>query len=62
MQGAVNRPEERGPGLVVEDDHNAGGRQRRAAREFSFSAPERGKPPTAHTKREKKLRVKDISD
>lgn len=57
MQDAVDRPEERGPGLVVEDDNNAGGGQRGTATKLPRHAPERGKPKT-----DKEVRVRSISD
>lgn len=39
VQDAVDRPEQGGPSLVVEDDNDAGGRQSRTAGEFSFHTP-----------------------
>lgn len=44
MQDAVDRPEEGGPGLVVEDNNNTGGGQARTAAELPLHAPERGEP------------------
>lgn len=43
MQDAVHCPEEGGPSLVVEDDNNTGGRQRRTAAKLPFHAPAAGK-------------------
>lgn len=39
VQDAVDRPEEGGPGLIVEDDDDAGGWQSRTARELPIHAP-----------------------
>lgn len=39
VQDAVDRPEEGGPGLVVEDDDDAGGWQSRTARELPVHTP-----------------------
>lgn len=39
MQDAVDSPEERGPGLIVEDDNDAGGGQSRTAGEPPFHTP-----------------------
>lgn len=36
VQDAVDRPEEGGPGLVVEHNNDTGGRQGRTARELPF--------------------------
>lgn len=41
MQDAVDRPEEGGPGLIVEDNNNTGGRQIRTATKLPLHAPER---------------------
>lgn len=41
MQDAVDRPEESGPSLIVEDDNNTGGRQRRTATELPLHTPVR---------------------
>lgn len=41
VQDAVDRPEESGPSLIVEDDNNTGGRQRRTATELPLQTPER---------------------
>lgn len=40
MQDAVHRPEQGGPGLVVEHNDDAGGRQGRTAGELPFYAPD----------------------
>lgn len=40
VQDAVDRPEEGRPSLVVEDNNNAGGRQRRTVTELPFHTPE----------------------
>lgn len=39
VQDAVDRPEQGGPSLVVEDDNDAGGWQSRTARELPFHTP-----------------------
>lgn len=39
MQDAVDRPEEGGPGLIVEDNDDAGGWQSRTAAELPFHTP-----------------------
>lgn len=39
MQDAVDRPEERGPGLVVEDNDDTGGGQRRAVKKLPVHTP-----------------------
>lgn len=39
VQHAVDRPEEGGPGLIVEDDDDAGGWQSRTAGELPFHTP-----------------------
>lgn len=39
VQDAVDRPEEGGPGLIVEDDDDAGGRQSRTAGEPPIHTP-----------------------
>lgn len=39
MQDAVDRPEEGGPGLIVEDNNDAGGWQGRTAGELPFHTP-----------------------
>lgn len=39
VQDAVDRPEEGGPGLIVEDDDDAGGWQSRTARELPIHTP-----------------------
>ena len=52
MQDAVDRSEECGPSLVVEDYDNAGGGQRRAAGKLSFNTPGQGEP--RQRQREKK--------
>ena len=61
VQDAVDRPEERGPGLVVEDDNNTGGGQSRTATELPLNAPERGEP-RRNTKIDKEERARGISD
>lgn len=40
VQDAVDRPEEGGPGLVVEHNNDAGGRQGRTAGELPLHAPD----------------------
>lgn len=40
VQDAVDRPEEGGPSLVVEDDNDAGGWQGRAVGEVPFHTPD----------------------
>lgn len=40
MQDAVDRPEEGGPSLVVEDDNDAGGWQSGATGEVPFHTPD----------------------
>lgn len=62
MQDAVDRPEQRGPGLVVEDDDDAGGGQRRAAEELSVNAPGKVEPHQTQQERNKRVRGKDRSD
>lgn len=54
MQDAVDCPEEGRPSLVVEDNNNAGGRQRRTATKLPFYAPEAGKLHQ-NTKRDKQV-------
>lgn len=39
VQDAVDRPEEGGPGLIVEDDNDAGGWQSRTVGELPFHTP-----------------------
>lgn len=57
VQDAVDRPEEGGPGLVVEDDNNTGGRQGRTATKLPLHAPERGEP-RQNTKRDRDKKKK----
>lgn len=54
VKDTVDRPQEGGPSLVVEDDDNTGGRQRRTATKLSFNAPETGKSHQ-NTKRDKEV-------
>lgn len=42
MKDAVDCPQEGGPSLIVENNNDAGGRQRRAAMKLPFNAPEIG--------------------
>ncbi len=44
VQDAEDRPEEGGPSLIVEDNNNTGGRQRRTATKLPLHAPKRGEP------------------
>lgn len=45
MQDAVDRPEERGPSLIVEDYDDAGVRQRGTAAKLPLHTPGQGEPP-----------------
>lgn len=56
MQDAVDRPEEGGPGLIVEDNNNTGGRQIRTATKLPLHAPERCEPHQ-NTKRDEDKEV-----
>lgn len=52
MQDAVDRPQEGGPCLIVEDNNNTGGRQGRTATKLPLHTPEQGEP-CRNTKRDK---------
>lgn len=54
MQDAVDRPEEGGPSLIVEDNNNTGGRQTRAATKLSVHTPER-RESCQNTKRDREV-------
>lgn len=43
MKDAVDCPQEGGPSLIVENNNDAGGRQRRTATKLPFNAPETDK-------------------
>lgn len=43
MKDAVDCPKEGGPSLIVENNDDAGGRQRRTATKLPFNTPEKGK-------------------
>lgn len=50
MQNAVDRPQERRPSLIVEDDNNTGGGQSRTATKFPLHTSEQCEPQ-GNTKR-----------
>ena len=63
MQDAVDRPQEGGPSLIVEDNDNTGGRQRRTAAKLPLHTPERRESrQTTETKTKESGKVRGGSD
>lgn len=62
VQDAVDRPEEGGPGLIVEDNNNTGGRQRRTATKLPLHTPEWRAPCQKKKEDKESVRVRGLSD